>query len=100
MALLSETSSRDSRQPASRKILADRMRYIPSAQPAVSEAAEYMTERLEPYRTWYDRHSRRAKTIFLSMRTCAVIGSCMVPVLINLQFSSGRLISEDPILRM
>jgi hypothetical protein len=99
MALLNETSSRYSRQPASYKTLPDRVRHIRSAQPAVSEAAAYVAERLEPYRIWYDRRSRQAKTVFLSMRTCAVIGSCMVPVLINLQFSSGRLISEDPILR-
>jgi hypothetical protein len=85
------TSGAGGSQPLDAGILLD--------MPAVTQAAEYLADRLEPHRTWYDRHARQARAAFFSMRTCAVIGSCIVPVLINLQDSSGRLLSDDLIVR-
>lgn len=47
-------------------------------------AAEYITERLNPIRAWYDKEASKAKRNYLWMRTATVIGSAVVPVLINL----------------
>jgi hypothetical protein len=73
---------------------------IPLVRPGAFAAVKYVRERLEPYRTWYGRSSRRAKMAHLSMRTCAVVGSCIVPVLINLQATPDLLTSDVPTLRI
>jgi hypothetical protein len=46
--------------------------------------AEYVTERLNPVRAWYDKEATRAKSNYLRMRAATVIGGAVVPVLINL----------------
>jgi hypothetical protein len=73
---------------------------LPSPPPLSGAAQRYVEERLEPYRRWYDRQSKRARTAFLSMRSFAVVGGCVVPVLVNLQalFKSASL--DHPPLRI
>lgn len=48
-------------------------------------AEEYIAERLNPFRAWYDKKARRLKKLYLWMRTITVVGGSIVPVLINLQ---------------
>ncbi len=74
---------------------------VAAASSTLSDAAvRYIDERLEPYRRWYDRKSKQARRMFLSMRTFAVLGGCVTPVLVNLQalFSSASL--DHPPLRI
>jgi hypothetical protein len=47
-------------------------------------AEEYITERVEKYRQWYDGKAVNAKMAFLRIRKVAVIGSALVPVVTNL----------------
>jgi Protein of unknown function (DUF4231) len=49
-------------------------------------AAEYITERLNPIRAWYDKEASKAKSKYLWMRTVTVVGGAVVPVLINLDW--------------
>jgi hypothetical protein len=46
---------------------------------------QYIKERVEQYQGWYDRKAVRAKTLYLRMRACSVVGGGLVPVLINVQ---------------
>ncbi len=45
---------------------------------------EYIAERLNPIRAWYDKEASKAKRNYLWMRASTVVGSAVVPVLINL----------------
>jgi hypothetical protein len=45
---------------------------------------EYIDERLNQFREWYDKKSIGAKRNYLWMRSVTVIGGAIVPVLINL----------------
>ncbi len=45
----------------------------------------YIKDRLEQYQSWYDRKAVSAKSLYLRMRACSVIGGAIVPVLINVQ---------------
>jgi hypothetical protein len=47
---------------------------------------EYIDERLNQFRGWYDKSAVRAKRIYQRMRTLTVVGGAMVPVLINLKY--------------
>ncbi len=46
---------------------------------------EYIEERLNQFRAWYDVKATRAKKIYQRMRTLTVAGGAAVPVLINLE---------------
>lgn len=48
--------------------------------------SEYITERLNPIRAWYDKEASKAKGKYLWMRTITVVGGAVVPVLINLDW--------------
>jgi hypothetical protein len=45
---------------------------------------EYVTERLNQYREWYDKKAVTAKSTYLWMRAITVVGGALVPVLVNL----------------
>jgi hypothetical protein len=45
---------------------------------------EYIDERLNQFREWYDKKAAKAKKNYLWMRTTTVVGGALVPVLINL----------------
>jgi hypothetical protein len=47
---------------------------------------EYIDERLNQFREWYDKKAVRAKKTYQWMRALTVIGGAMVPVLINIKF--------------
>ena len=46
---------------------------------------EYIEERLNQFRAWYDVKATRAKKIYQWMRSITVVGGAIVPVLINLK---------------
>jgi hypothetical protein len=48
--------------------------------------SDYVIERLNPARAWYDKEAGKAKRNYLGMRTATVVGGALVPVLINLQW--------------
>ncbi len=54
---------------------------------------EYIEIRLNPIREWYDKKARRAKKLFLWMRTVTVVGGALVPVLINLQINKIEIVT-------
>jgi len=56
-------------------------------------ADEYITERLTPFRQWYDKKARRFKRLYLWMRSITVIGGAIVPVLINLQIDKIEIVT-------
>ncbi len=45
---------------------------------------EYVDERINQFREWYDKKATKAKRNYLYMRTITVLGGAMVPVLINM----------------
>ena len=45
---------------------------------------EYIEERLNQFRAWYDKKASRAKKVYQWMRTITVAGGAIVPVLINI----------------
>ena len=45
---------------------------------------EYIDERLNQFREWYDKKAVRAKKLYQTMRAITVVGGAVVPVLINL----------------
>lgn len=45
---------------------------------------EYIEQRLEQYRGWYDRKAIKAKALHLRLSTLAVVGGAVVPVLVNI----------------
>lgn len=47
---------------------------------------EYIDERLNQFREWYDKKASGAKKTYQWMRSITVIGGAVVPVLINLPF--------------
>lgn len=61
------------------------------------EPQTYIKERLEQYQAWYDRKAVSAKSLYLRMRACSVIGGAIVPVLINVQQPSWAFGGLDPI---
>jgi hypothetical protein len=44
---------------------------------------EYIEERFNPMRAWYDKKASSTKNLYLRMRAASVIGGAIVPVLIN-----------------
>ncbi|WP_030159385.1 DUF4231 domain-containing protein [Streptomyces sp. NRRL S-244] len=53
-------------------------------------AREYVETRLGQYQQWYDRKAMRSKAAHLRMRTLAVVGGALVPVLVNLDVPFAR----------
>ncbi|MFK0045808.1 DUF4231 domain-containing protein [Streptomyces sp. NPDC090741] len=53
-------------------------------------AREYVETRLREYQQWYDRKAVRSKAVHLRMRTLAVVGGALVPVLVNLDVPFAR----------
>jgi hypothetical protein len=47
-------------------------------------AEEYINKRIDQFRGWYDTRAGEAKSAFLRVRTTAVIGSALVPVVANI----------------
>ncbi|WP_327105744.1 DUF4231 domain-containing protein [Nonomuraea glycinis] len=45
---------------------------------------EYIEQRLEQYRSWYDGKAIKTKALHLRLRTLAVVGAAVVPVLVNI----------------
>jgi hypothetical protein len=45
---------------------------------------EYIVERINQYREWYDKKANSAKNKYLYMRTISVLSGAIVPVLINM----------------
>jgi hypothetical protein len=54
---------------------------------------EYIDERLNQFREWYDKKATQAKKIYQRMRAITVGGGAIVPVLINLPFSGIELVA-------
>lgn len=48
-------------------------------------AEEYIDERLNSFRAWYDKKAVRAKKVYQWMRAVTVVGGAMVPVLVNIE---------------
>ena len=48
---------------------------------------EYIDERLNQFRAWYDKKAVRAKSMYQWMRAVTVVGGALVPVLINIKAS-------------
>jgi hypothetical protein len=51
------------------------------------EPQQYIAERINNIRAWYDKEASKAKRNYLWMRGLTVVGSAVVPVLINIQSS-------------
>jgi hypothetical protein len=49
------------------------------------EPKQYIAERINNIRAWYDKEASKAKRNYLWMRGMTVVGSAVVPVLINIQ---------------
>jgi hypothetical protein len=47
-------------------------------------AEDYISKRVDQFQGWYDRQAIKAKSAFLRVRTLAVIGSALVPVVANI----------------
>lgn len=54
---------------------------------------EYIDERLNEFREWYDKKATRAKKLYQWMRSTTVIGGATVPVLINLPIKNVDIIT-------
>jgi hypothetical protein len=66
----------------------------PSPQPSddlTTGQKAYLTERVQQYQGWYDRKAVRTKALYLRMRTCAVVGGAIVPVLVNVTWSYTKI---------
>ena len=48
---------------------------------------EYIAERFNSMRGWYDKKAGSTKNLYLRMRAASVIGGAIVPVLINMHFN-------------
>ena len=46
-------------------------------------ADEYMKQRVDQFQQWYDGKAVKAKSAFLRVRTTAVVGAVLVPVITN-----------------
>ncbi len=61
-------------------------------------AEEYIDERLNAIREWYDGKAAKAKKVYQWMRATTVVGGALVPVLINLDlpFLQGETPESPP----
>ena len=53
-------------------------------------AEQYIAERLSQFQEWYNAASKKAKRAHLWMRTIAVTGGVLVPVLVNLAWQYAK----------
>lgn len=58
--------------------------YLPPREYGSMKPEEYIDERINQFRAWYDKKAISAKRTYLWMRTCTLIGGALVPVLINI----------------
>jgi hypothetical protein len=58
-------------------------------------ADNYLTDRLRQYQGWYDRKAVRMKALYIRMRTCAVVGGAVVPVLVNVTWPYAKIITTS-----
>jgi hypothetical protein len=56
-------------------------------------ADTYIAERLEQYQGWYDVKAVRMKSLYLRMRTAAVVSGTLVPALINVPLTWVRVVT-------
>ena len=68
-------------------------RYLKPRQLASIGPEEYIRERMFEYRKWADGKAVKAKFWFQWMRTFAVVGAAVVPVLVNVELPYQRLIT-------
>ncbi|RKE10519.1 uncharacterized protein DUF4231 [Catellatospora citrea] len=54
---------------------------------------EYFKQRLDQYLKWYDKKAIQTKKLHFRMRTMAVLGGVVVPVLVNVDFPYARLVT-------
>jgi len=66
-------------------------RYLKPRKLASIGPEEYIRERMFEYRKWADGKAVKAKFWFQWMRTVAVVGAAVVPVLVNVEFPYQRL---------
>jgi Protein of unknown function (DUF4231) len=52
---------------------------------------QYIETRLAQYQGWYDAKAEKTKAMHLRMKTVAVVGGSLVPVLVNLDLPSAKL---------
>ena len=45
---------------------------------------QYINDRVKQYRDWYDKKAVKMKSMYLKTQTLAVVGSAIVPVVVNL----------------
>ncbi|MEU6986233.1 DUF4231 domain-containing protein [Streptomyces sp. NPDC046324] len=57
----------------------------------VMTAQRYVDSRLTQYQEWYDLKATRMKAMHLRMRTLAVVGGALVPVLVNLDMGFAKM---------
>lgn len=60
-----------------------------SAEPITAD--RYISERLGQFQDWYNASSKKAKAMHLRMRTVAVVGGVLVPVLVNSDWAYNRI---------
>lgn len=58
--------------------------YLPPREFGTMNSQEYILERINQYRKWYDNKATSAKNTYLYMRSLTVLGGALVPVLINI----------------
>jgi hypothetical protein len=58
-------------------------------------AEDYITKRVDQFQGWYDSKAVRAKNAYLRVRTTAVIGSALVPVVANIKSLGGFALPTD-----
>jgi len=63
--------------------------YLPPRDFSTMNPIEYIEERINQLRKWYDFKAVKAKKTYLGMRSFTVIGGALVPVLINLPSFKG-----------
>ncbi|MFD3945677.1 DUF4231 domain-containing protein [Streptomyces sp. NPDC058579] len=56
----------------------------------VMTAERYVDSRLTQYQEWYDLKATKMKAMHLRMRTLAVVGGALVPVLVNLDLGFAK----------
>ena len=54
---------------------------------------EYIDERLNQFKEWYDKKATNAKKLYQRMRAVTVIGGAVVPVLINLPIKHVEIVA-------
>jgi hypothetical protein len=62
--------------------------FLPPREFGSMSSQEYIVERINQYREWYDKKATTAKNTYLYMRTITVLGGAIVPVLINVTNNS------------